>query len=280
MAAPSAGRWTGRLALLFCLCGHSLALGRAELIRAARGSSARPAARARALMSSPAAPPVPRTVASLKAELVRAGALCDRGFSARPAARERARALIEALAALNECADATAGLDGSSAPGRATPIVGLWELIYTDARDVTSLGLNPLVVVGSIYQDIRNPPEVLNLIELSPRALNAQLALDTTFRLEVGTRAIPRSPSRAGLAFLKVGGKPVSLFGSAVPAFFAPPPLELPFPFGPGGPAEAQAESGGAFFDVAFLDDEMLVIRQGAPGGYFVSLRAQGLDAE
>lgn len=222
-------------------------------------------------------PPRP-TASALKSELIRAGAQCDRGFSARPAARARALRLIEELVALNECKDATAGLDGSVITGRPTPIVGLWELIYTNAADVTTLGLNPLLITGSIYQDIRRPPEVVNIIELSPRALNAQLALDTTFRLEVITRAIPRSPSRAGLAFLKVGGRPLSLFGNLVPAAFSPPTLDLPFPFGPGGPVERQAESGGAFFDVAYLDPEMLIIRQGSPGGYFVSLRAEGLD--
>jgi hypothetical protein len=212
------------------------------------------------------------TVAALKADLVRACALCDRGFSARPAQRRKIDALVEQLAPLSTCAEPTAGLDGSVMEGRPTPIVGLWELVYTDAPDVSSLVVNPLTVVGSIYQDIRQPPEVLNVIELSPRVLNAQRSLDTTFRVKVFARALARSPTRVGLAFEKFGGTPVSFFGADVPPWLSPPTLSLPsLPFGLAEPLAEQLRDG-AFFDVEYLDGDLLIIRQNR-GGYFVSVR-------
>jgi hypothetical protein len=214
-------------------------------------------------------------VAALKADLVRACALCDRGFSARPAQRRKIDALVAQLAPLSPCAEPTAGLDGSVVEGRPTPIVGLWELVYTDAADVSSLVVNPLTIVGSIYQDIRQPPEVVNVIELSPRVLSAQRALDTTFRVKVFARALARSPTRAGLAFEKLGGTPVSFFGADVPPWLSPPTLSLgglpSLPFGLAEPLAEQIRDG-AFFDVDYLDGDLLVIRQNR-GGYFVSVR-------
>ena len=93
------------------------------------------------------------------------------------------------------------------------------------------------------------------------------------------TRAVRRSPTRAGLSFLKVGGRALTLLGAPLPPALAPPPLDLPFPFGRGAPADAAAEAGGAFFDVLFVDEEVLVIRQGAPGGCFVSVRVDDFGA-
>ncbi|KAJ1619002.1 hypothetical protein T492DRAFT_603798 [Pavlovales sp. CCMP2436] len=207
-----------------------------------------------------------RSTALLKADLVRACALCDRGFSARPATRRRIDELVQQLIPLSDVEDCTAGLDGTI-DGRPTPIVALWELVYTDAADVIALGANPFIVVGSVYQDIRQPPVSLNLIELSPRGLNAQLSLDTTFRLKVSTRAYVRSPKRAGLSFEQVGGTPLTFLGAAILPSFAPPSLNLPS-------SQEQAETGRAYFDIKYLDEDMLIIKQSSPGGYFVSVRA------
>lgn len=217
------------------------------------------------------------TVGALKADLIRACALCDRGFSARPAQRRKIDSLVAELAPLSACAEPTAGLDGSVVDGRPTPIVGLWELVYTDSPDVSSLGLNPLTIVGAIYQDIRQPPEVVNVIELSPRILNAQPALDTTLRVKVFARALARSPARVGLAFERLGGAPVTFLGADVPPWLSPPALDLRalLPFGLGEPAAEQPRDergAGAFFDVVYLDGELLVIKANR-GGVYVSVR-------
>jgi len=37
------------------------------------------------------------------------------------------------------------------------------------------------------------------------------------------------------------------------------------------------AESNPAYFDVLYLDDELLIIKQGSPGGYFAAVKVDEL---
>lgn len=223
------------------------------------------------------------SISPLKADLLRACALCDRGFSARPSDRTKIDGLVAQLEAVSPATSPTDGLQPYGAPPGEPTIVGLWELLYASGADVTSLGANPLVSVGSIFQDITDPPAIVNMIDVAPRALSALPpaiagGLDSTFRLKVYTRSIVRSSTRVGLSFEEFGGQPLSLFGSDSVASFELPKLQLPFPFGPDGPAAQQAREGIGYFDVSYLDDDMLIIRQnseqGAASGYFVQTRS------
>jgi hypothetical protein len=53
------------------------------------------------------------------------------------------------------------------------------------------------------------------------------------------------------------------------------PPLGFDLPTLPG---TTQADSPG-FFDVTYLDDELLVIRQNQPGGIFVLVKVDSIEA-
>ena len=68
------------------------------------------------------------------------------------------------------------------------------RLIYTSASDVSTLGANPVASLGVIYQDARELPVIVNVIDLTPRVLqnlppgDAASALATATRLKVKVR--------------------------------------------------------------------------------------------
>ena len=93
---------------------------------------------------------------------------------------------------------------------------------------MSTLAANPLAALGGIYQDARELPLVVNVIDTFPRAL-ANLppavgaGLATSTRLRVQTRARPRSATRVGLSFERVAVEQLALFGQAAPDWLPKP---------------------------------------------------------
>ena len=175
----------------------------------------------------------------------------------------------------------TQGIYPNNRTDLPAPIEGVWRLVYTTAYDVLSLNVNPLTITQRIFQVIRRDGSSVNIIDLVPRyqaALPPSLiGAGSTLRLKVYTSAYARSPTRIGLQFLSVEVKPLNLFGFAVPKVF--PRLKATLPQSILYTSNViSKESGPGYFDVTFLDENMLVIRQNAPGGYFVSVK--DLDAD
>lgn len=227
----------------------------------------------------------------LKLQLLRVCAACNRGFGATELDRASVNYLLLSLCAVNPCPEATAGLAGSETAERWVgrglenadwadgtvangPLEGVWRLIYTNATDVLSLDSNPFAGVGPISQEISLPNSVVNVIELYPRAISLLPAgtFSTSTRLRVGTRARARTTSRVGLTFETVSVEARDLLGMDLSKLL--PTLSIPLPTVPGSNAAgADRDDSPAFFEVAYLDSELLVILQNQPGGAFVLVR-------
>ena len=115
---------------------------------------------------------------------------------------------------------------------------------------------------------------------------DAASKLATTTRLRVQTRARPRSATRVGLSFESVGAEQLAILGQEVPDWLPKPKVDLPQIgldvqrriFNVGDDEDPRdAASNPAFFDVMFLDDELLVIKQGSPGGLFAAVAVDEL---
>ena len=151
---------------------------------------------------------------TLKNELIRACGLCDRGFVATNVERERITTLIEELSILSPTTEPTLGVDGDVEEN--VPLRGCWRMAYTSALDVLSLAASPIASVGAIYQDARNLPAIVNVIDQNPRLISllpASAKVQSTLRLKVLTRAKRRSNVRVGLDFESVTIEPKSLLG-------------------------------------------------------------------
>ena len=263
----------------------------------------------------PAAAAAPtKDVAALKSKLFAACAAADRGFAASPADRQEIEALLDELSPLSPTDEPTRGLAEGAADA---PLRKCWRLVYTSASDVSTLAANPLASLGGIYQDARELPVVVNVIDSFPRCVSASptrsldvaddspirenisrrrlLAnlppdaaskLATTTRLRVQTRARPRSATRVGLSFESVGAEQLAILGQEVPDWLPKPKVDLPQLgldvqrriFNVGDEEDPRdAASNPAFFDVMFLDDELLVIKQGSPGGLFAAVAVDEL---
>ena len=236
---------------------------------------------------APAAEPT-KDVAALKSKLFAACAAADRGFAASPADRAEIEALLDELSPLSPIEEPTRGIAEGAADA---PLRKCWRLVYTSASDVSTLAANPLASLGGIYQDARELPVVVNVIDSFPRLLanlppDAASKLATTTRLRVQTRARPRSATRVGLSFERVGAEQLAVLGQAVPDWLPKPKVDLPQLgldvhrriFNVGDDKDPRdAASNPAFFDVMFLDDELLVIKQGSPGGLFAAVAVDEL---
>ena len=216
----------------------------------------------------------------IKAKLLALCASYDRGFGASPKARKQAEELVEELESLNPTnTDAARGIDGIDTSQGPAPLEGIWRMVWTTALDVLSLGASPVASPGAIYQVIE-PPIATNIIDFIPRA---QSLLPTSFppsllRAEVKTRASSRAnnSNRVGLNFEAVKLVPVEVLG--VKSDFLPP-FSVNFPNIklqdlPG----VDPDNAPGFFDVTYLDHNMLIIKQNAPGGYFVSIKVDNCD--
>ena len=202
----------------------------------------------------------------LKRRLLELGASYDRGYGATDQARGKVELTIQALERWNPTMDAARGI----ANGIDSPLTGSWRMIWTTAQDVLVLGASPVATTGAIYQ-VFDPPIVTNVIDFIPRIQSlfpSSLFPSSLIRAEVTTRASPRSsmPMRIGLTFESVKLKPVRLLGLEVDSL---PPVAFDLPQIPG----ANSETSPGYFDVSYLDDEMLIIRQNAPGGLFVLVK-------
>ena len=235
----------------------------------------------------------------LKQELYKKCAGCSRGFGASAADRRAVDVLIQELQVLSPIAEPTAGLEGSAGRwmGRgydlryddeesleatrsaAPPLMGKWRLIYTSAYDVLTLDASPFWAVGEIYQQIEPPSSVTNAISLYPRAaaflpmadLTPSGQLSTVATLRVSTRAKARDDRRVGLTFESVTFDAQSFLGQDVGSLL--PALSTPLPRLPGS-GGADSDVSPSFFDVVFVDEDVLIIRQNEPGGVFIATKA------
>lgn len=220
-------------------------------------------------------------VSELKRRILELGASYDRGFGASPSARDRASQVIQDLERNNRETNAARSMDGTSTTSDDvegdSPLRGSWRMVWTSAFDVLSLEASPLSTTAAIYQIIE-PPVVTNVIDLLPR-FQAAFPLgfpNTLVRLKVQTRGSerPGQPNRVGLVFEQVRIQPLQLFGMSLDVF---PPLGFDLPSLPTSWTGTSADSPG-YFDVTYLDDDFLIIRQNAPGGVFVSIRVDNID--
>ncbi len=230
----------------------------------------------------------------LKRELYQLAASFDRGFAATPKARTEANEIIEQLAAINPTKHAATGIDGDDV-GEDVPLKAIWRMIWTSAFDVVSLGASPIAAPSAIYQVITDPPIATNIIDFIPRAQTffpSSSVPSSLLRAEVTTRASSRSgaPNRVGLAFEGVKLQPIEFLGQKVDNL---PPLTVDLTwqqslieqvanFVPGledfsSDGKDSKDSPG-YFDVEYLDDELLIIRQQAPGGRFCLVKVDSYD--
>lgn len=215
----------------------------------------------------------------LKRKLLQLGASYDRGFGASPSARDQVDQVIQELEKCNTQEFAAEGINGGINYGPGSPLEGSWRMIWCTAQDVLILGASPLATVGAIYQ-VFTPPIVTNIIDFIPRAQSLfppSLVPSSLLRAEVQTRASPRADgpnpnNRIGLSFEAVKLQPIQLLGNSVgdsvpPFAFDIPKLSAVSFFNP--------ETGPGYFDVTFLDEELLIIRQNEPGGLFVLVKVE-----
>ena len=167
---------------------------------------------------------------------------------------------------------------------------GNWRMVWTTAQDVLVLNASPLVTVGAIYQ-VFTPPVITNIIDFVPRpqALlppSMSLSFFSMLRAKVKTRASPRTgrSMRIGLDFEMVQLQPVQLLGQSVMDTLPPVAVNLPNQISNAilnaftGSSDPKDTNRPGYFDVTFLDDELLVIQQNQPGGIFVLVKTPNND--
>jgi hypothetical protein len=219
----------------------------------------------------------------LKSKLLRLCASYDRGFGASPSARKEVDEIIDQMKTLNPTSlDAARGIEGgdnsASFEQGPPPLQGIWRMVWTTALDVLNLAASPVASPGAIYQVIE-PPIATNIIDFIPRA---QSLLPTAFppsliRAEVKTRTSKRNENnRVGLDFEAVKLAPVQILGMDAKSL---PPLNINFPkINISDLPGVDPSNAPGYFDVIYLDDDMLIIQQNAPGGYFVSIKVPDCD--
>ena len=216
--------------------------------------------------------PTPPEAEILKNKLLNLCASYDRGYGSTPSARRRVDDIVSELTDLNPNMDGARGIDGNG-PADTAPLGGIWRMVWTTAVDVLNLGANPVVAPAAIYQKI-DPPTAINIIDFVPRLQSLLPGLPANvLRAEVTTTAYSRvnMPGRVGLVFNSVSLQPVEVLGMAADAL---PPLGVNFPKIPG----ADGTSGPGYFDILYLDEDMLIYKQNDPGGYFVLTKVDDCD--
>jgi len=216
---------------------------------------------------------------SLKRSLLKLAAAYDRGYGSTASSRKAVDEIIDRLESLNPTVDASRGISGKG--DEVSPLAGIWRMVWTTASDVYTLASSPIATVGSIYQVIV-PPIATNIIDFIPRAqalLPPGVAPPTLIRAEVTTRASLREgrPLRIGLEFEAVKLRPIEVLGMATEGFLPPLSFNLPRISVKDIPG-VDPENPPGYFDVVYLDDELLVIKQNAPGGLFALVKADNYD--
>mmetsp|Transcript_15208 Transcript_15208/g.19853 ORF Transcript_15208/g.19853 Transcript_15208/m.19853 type:complete len:312 (+) Transcript_15208:108-1043(+) len=219
----------------------------------------------------------------LKQKMLQLCASYDRGYSASPSARCQVDDLVQQLKEVNPNKEnAAAGIDGD-AYSSTIPLKGIWRMIWTTAADVLTLGANPAVAPGAIYQKIE-PPIATNIIDFIPRIQTlfpSSILPPSLLRAEVTTRTSSRpnqSSNRVGLTFEAVKLTPIQVLGFQNDGFLPPLSINLPQINLQDLPGVDPDGNTPGYFDVIYLDDEMLIIQQNEPGGYFVSIRVPDCD--
>lgn len=208
-----------------------------------------------------------KTVSKLKRDILALAAAYDRGFGATQFVRTKMDRLISDLSTyLGASKDVATGFTIGETNTNA-PLNGTWQMVYTSAFDVLSLA-TPVNTVSAIYQEL-NPSKQLavNIIDLIPRfpiPFNADAVLT---RLKVNIQATRRGPKRVGLIFesLEIQAPWKQLF-----PFLPSITLDLPTKYLKN--ISSSHDSPG-YFDVLYVDEDMLIIQQNAPGGCFVSVK-------
>ena len=222
--------------------------------------------------------PDERHIAKLKVEIYKLAAAYNRGYAASPRARESMERLIEELESFNMQDAAAVGVTGDL-NGISCPLAGSWRMLWTTGQDVLVLDANPLVTTCAIHQ-VFEPPVVTNIIDLQPKAqalLPPATIGNSLLRARVVTRANQREgrPNRVGLVFERVQLQPLQFLGSDIDIF---PPLGFDLPrFGAASTEPTNPDSPG-YFEVTFLDDEVLVYRQQL-AGKFLFIKVDNIDA-
>ena len=211
----------------------------------------------------------------LKSRLFSFSAVCDRGFASSPSDRNTISNIVTELTNISPSASPSDGLYPNNFTSSPCPIEGKWRLVYTTALDVLTLNASPLTLLQGIYQVISSNGSSVNVIDLAPRIQSAfppaLIGLGSTLRLKVFTSAYARTPTRVGLKFLSVEVKPITAFGMRTEYLR---PLRAPLPQVALYQANLLNEvTGPGFFDINYLDDDLLIISQNAPGGMFISVR-------
>jgi len=221
-------------------------------------------------------------VAKLKSDILALAAAYDRGYGATQGVKQKVDNLIDNLSGYQDIEDVATGfqpsgeyiVDNTLSP---PPLKGCWQMVWTTAYDVLSIA-TPLATVSAIYQDI-DPSlnSAINIIDLIPRTqafLPPQLPTPVT-RLKVQTKATRRGPKRVGLVFESVEIQPFkNIIKDDLPI-----PIKFDLPTRYLEQYLSNFDSPG-YFDVTYLDTDMLIIKQNAPGGCFVLIKVESTDLE
>ena len=215
----------------------------------------------------------------LREELFKLSEDTSKGFQASSRQRQRAREIIADLARFNPTKEPAAPYyeNANATETSAVSLAGKWDLIYTDAPDITSLDTswNPLATakLGRIGQEC-TPPFIKNVIEWRKPDWADQVPLpfagskDSRILQKVCTKATA-NPNKPMLVNLEVAG--IELV--------APPPLTtsngknnlqqdieeegLPVGLLRNNPLELRGPLTAPFgqFEVLYLDEELRIVR-------------------
>ncbi|CAB9503842.1 expressed unknown protein [Seminavis robusta] len=221
----------------------------------------------------------------LRDELLQLAEDTNKGFSSTPSQKKRASEIIAELAKYNPTPEPALPYytDNKNDNDNTTPAISLagkWDLIYTDAPDITSLDTsrNPLATakLGRIGQEC-DPPFIKNVIEWKKPDWVDQLPLpfagDKESRIlqKVCTKATA-SPDNPMLVNLEVAGidlvappKSNGSSGSSKPLQEAIEDEGLPVGILRNNPLELRGPLTAPFgqFEILYLDEEMRIIRTG-----------------
>jgi PAP_fibrillin len=221
------------------------------------------------------------TTETLKQKLLKLAASYDRGFGATPTVRKIVASIVNDMEARNS--NNTDVATSILRDDETSLLDGTWRMVWTTAIDVLSLQASPMFATGAIHQ-VYIGRSVTNVIDFIPRPqilFPPSLLPNSQWRANVQTKACPPSTTtnnnmnnRIGLIFQAVKVQPMEFLGLDCSMF---PPLTLDLPKLPGMNMDDTTSPG--FFDVTFLDQNLLIIRQNQPGGMFVSIRVESIDA-
>ncbi|KAL7446783.1 hypothetical protein ACHAXM_011243 [Skeletonema potamos] len=215
----------------------------------------------------------------LKDDLVALASSTRRGFSASRKDRDKAKKIINELSKLSPAEEPAAAYYATSSEAQARSednnvpsLAGKWNLMYTDAPDITSLDGAPLSIqkLGRIGQEC-NPPFIKNVIEWKRPDWASSLPFsgdeDSRILQKVVTEGTS-TPADNPTVDLKLVGLEISgtntdgSFLSGPAALFQNNPIKLQGPLkGPFGK-----------FDILYLDDDMRITKT-YQGFYAVNIR-------